>query len=110
MIKKKSKPKFNVPNAGFKVRVKERWRRPRGVDSKKRAKFAYAGASPRIGYKNAMEVRGMHPSGLFEILVHNAKELGEAGEKAVRIAHAVGKKKREQIKKLAAEMKVRVLN
>ncbi|MFN7088501.1 MAG: eL32 family ribosomal protein [Candidatus Paceibacteria bacterium] len=75
MVKKKSKPKFNVLNAGFKKRVKDRWRKPRGIDNKKRVRFAWAGASPRIGYKNASEIRGMHPSGKFEVLVHNVAEL-----------------------------------
>ena len=110
MAIKKSKPKFNVLNAGFKKRVKHRWRKPRGIDNKKRIRLAWAGASPRIGYKNAVEVRGMHPSGLFEVLVHNAKELKAAAGKAARIASGVGKKKRDEIKKAAAELKIPVLN
>ncbi len=144
MQKKKSKPTFSVPNAGFKKRVKHRWRKPRGIDSKKRAKFAYAGASPRIGYKNSPEVRGMHPTGKFEVLVHNVSELKavsslqspvtdksatvsrtslkvqdpvsklETGngkqQFAARIASGVGRKKREEMKKIAAEMKIPLLN
>ncbi len=126
MAIKKSKPKFNVLNAGFKKRVKHRWRKPRGIDNKKRIRLAWAGASPRIGYKNAVEVRGMHPSGLFEVLIHNVAELRavpssqspvskpgtENGKRsfAARIASGVGKKKRDEIKKAAAELKIPVLN
>lgn len=110
MAIRKSKPTFNVPNAGFKKRVKHRWRKPRGIDSKKRAKFAYAGASPRIGYKNPKEVRGMHPCGLREILVYNTGDLRNAVGKAARIAGGVGKRKREEMKKVAEQMKIPLLN
>ncbi len=112
-MEKKSKPKFNVPNAGFKKRVKERWRKPRGTDSKKRVRFAFAGASPRIGYKNASEIRGMHPSGVFEVLVHNANELRALSAKeklAARLAAGIGKRKKEEMRKIAAEMKITLLN
>ena len=34
--KKKNKPTFNVLNYGVKVRVKSRWRKPRGTHNKKR--------------------------------------------------------------------------
>lgn len=107
---KKSKPKFNVLNSGFKKRVKPRWRRPRGIDNKKRIRASFAGAHPRIGYKNAPEVRGMHPCGKFEVLVHNAAELRLAAGKAARFATGVGKKKRLDLRKLAAELKVKLLN
>lgn len=109
-VAKKSKPKFNVLNAGFKKRVKCRWRKPRGIDNKKRIRSAFAGAVPRVGYKNAAQVRGMHPSGFFEVLVHNISELKAAAGKAVRIASGVGKRKRDEMRKVAAEMKITLLN
>ncbi len=110
MVQKKSKPTFNVLNAGFKVRVKARWRKPRGTDNKKRIRCAFAGASPRIGYKNDAKVRCMHPSGIFEVLVHNMDELKAAVGKAARISRSVGSKKREEMKKLATELKIKLLN
>ncbi|MBU0586136.1 50S ribosomal protein L32e [Candidatus Micrarchaeota archaeon] len=110
MASKKSKPKFNVLNAGFKKRVKHRWRKPRGVDNKKRIRCSFAGASPRIGYKNSAEARGTHPCGLKEVLVNNPSELKSAAGNAVRIASGVGKRKRDEIKKLATELKITVLN
>ncbi|MFA5077260.1 MAG: eL32 family ribosomal protein [Candidatus Micrarchaeia archaeon] len=109
-MNKKSKPAFNVLNSGFKKRVKHRWRSPRGTDNKKRIRCAFAGASPRIGYKNAGAVRCLHPSGMHEVLVHNEKELRAAVGKAARIASGVGKKKRESFRKIAAELKLKLLN
>lgn len=112
--KKKSKPAFTPLNAGFKKRVKYRWRRPRGTDNKKRVRFASAGASPRIGYKNPASLRFSHPSGTFEVLVHNVSELKGAASandgKAVRLASGIGKRKREAMRKLAGELKLIVLN
>ncbi|MEW6528288.1 MAG: eL32 family ribosomal protein [Candidatus Micrarchaeota archaeon] len=112
LARKKSKPKFNVLNAGFKKRVKPRWRKPRGIDNKKRIRCSFAGASPRIGYKNRSEVRGIHPCGLFEVLIHNADELKNkvSANNVARIAKGVGKKKRNELKKMADKMKIRVLN
>ena len=118
-MRKKKKPKFNVPNAGGKrgkKRVKQRWRKPRGIDNKKRVKKKSAGKSPKIGYKNAEKIRFLHPSKAREVLIHNEKEVEELKERAkkekiaIRIASAVGKKKRALIVKKAQELNIRVLN
>lgn len=111
--KKKKKPKFNVMNLGFMKRVKERWRKPRGIDNKKRIRCRFAGASPRIGYKNAREVRGKH--GEFrELLINNLAQLEAAAKEkkdvALRIASAVGKRKRTIILDRARELGIKVLN
>ncbi len=112
-VKKKDKKKFNVPNSTGKHRmksVKPRWRKPTGVDNKKKIRKAFMGKAPRVGNKNSREVRGVHPLGLHEILVFNAGELEGAESVLVRIASGVGKKKRAEIVARANEMKLRVLN
>src|SRR3989338_6351974 len=108
--KKKNKPKFNVMNYGFMKSVKARWRRPRGTDNKKRIRKAFTGAAPRIGYRNPIAMRGLHPLGKQELLVNNVAELSNAKEKLVRIASSVGGKKRAQIISKAKEMGLIVLN
>jgi large subunit ribosomal protein L32e len=113
-LKKKLKPKFNVMNLGFIKRVKERWRKPRGIDNKKRIRCKFAGASPRIGYRNPRELRGLHPSGKKEILVYNIQQL-ECLEKekesvVLRIASCVGKKKRELMIAKAQQLGIKILN
>ena len=109
-IKKKNKPKFNVQNLGFMKSVKARWRKPRGMGNKKRRKTQWAGASPRIGYKNPVSIRGNHPAGLPEMLVANPKQLEGVKGKLVRIISAVGALKALEIMKAAKTAGLTVLN
>ena len=108
--KKKKKPKFTPMNLRTRKRVKDRWRKPRGVANKKRRKYAYAGPSPRVGYKNTEKARGLHPLGLEELLVRNLKELEGAKDVLVRISGSVGAKKRAQIEEKAKKLGLRVVN
>jgi large subunit ribosomal protein L32e len=112
VMKKKNKPKFKVLNEGSpsRRRVKARWRKPRGTHNKKRMKMAWTGASPRIGYRNPPAIRGLHPGGSREVLVHNEGELEGLEDVLVRIGSMVGARKREVLEKKADSMKLRVLN
>jgi large subunit ribosomal protein L32e len=111
-ITRKKKPKFNVPNLGFFKSVKARWRKPRGTHNKKRMKFQFMGALPKIGYKNEIGVRGLHSSGKTEVLVSNLAELDalKEAEVVVRLASALGRKKRGQLEERAKALKLKVLN
>ncbi len=112
-MNKKKKAKFNVLNAGGKrgkKRVKERWRRPRGIDNKKRIREKWAGKSPNIGYKNDAKLRGLHPSGKKEVLIYRPEDLEGLKDVVVRIASSVGKRKRTAILEKAEAMGLRVVN
>ncbi|MEW6328942.1 MAG: 50S ribosomal protein L32e [Candidatus Micrarchaeota archaeon] len=111
--KKRKHPKFFRSNFGRKERkrVKDNWRKPRGIDNKKRLKIKWMGAEPNIGWKNPERIRGLHPSGAREVLVHNVYELENIEQGcAVRIARGVGRRKRAMITDEAANMGLRVLN
>lgn len=110
VMEKKKKPKFNVPNLGFFKSVKARWRKPRGTHNKKRMKFKWAGALPHIGYRNPASLRGMHPGGSREVLVRNMKELEGLKDVVVRIASAVGAKKRALMAVKAKSLNLRIVN
>jgi large subunit ribosomal protein L32e len=110
MTTKKNKPKFNVLNLGFFKSVKARWRKPRGTHNRKRMKQKWTGASPHIGYRNPIALRGMHPGGLREVLVHNIAELEVLKNVVVRIATGVGAKKKTVLEAKAKAMNLRVLN
>jgi hypothetical protein len=64
------------------------------------------------GYKGPKIARGLHPSGLREVLVHNVDELTKVDPtiQAARIAHTVGKKKRVLILDEAKKNKIKILN
>lgn len=109
---KKKKPSFVRPESWRYVKLKESWRRPRGLDHKVRRKIKGWPPGVSVGYKGPKAARGLHPSGYREVLVHNAKEVSNVDPKfeAARIAHTVGKRKRAQIIAEAKERKVFILN
>ncbi len=109
-MEKKKKPKFNVPNLGFFKSVKARWRKPRGTHNKKRMKFKFMGAAPKVGYRNEAASRGMHASGMKEVLVHNLHELEGLKGVVVRVGSGVGAKKRKMIAEKAKTLKLRLVN
>lgn len=88
------------------------WRKPRGKDSKMRRHYKYRPDVVSIGYGSPKKVRGYHPSGFKEVLVHNVDELKRLNPdtEAARIAHTVGTKKRISIETKAGELGIRVLN
>jgi len=93
-------------------RLGEKWRRPRGMHSKMRRHICYRPNVVSIGYRGPAQVRGLHPSGFAEVLVHNADQLEGLDPKAqaVRIGSSVGARKREIIQSRADELGIRVLN
>ncbi|USH00727.1 50S ribosomal protein L32e [Thermococcus argininiproducens] len=111
---KRKKPKFlrqewwRFP----KFKNDPKWRKPKGTDSKMRVKLKGKARSPSIGWSSPKAVRGLHPSGYEEVLVHNAKELEsiDPTRQAARIASTVGKKKRIMIIERAKELGIKVLN
>ena len=106
----KDHPQFLPQIFGRKKRIKHRWRKPRGIDSKKRIGKQYMGAVPGIGWKSNRKTRGLHPSGLKEILIYNPQQLEGKSNVAVKIASGVGQRKRKIIIDKANSMKLKVLN
>ncbi len=111
-IKKRTKPTFARPNYGrtSRSRIKANWRRPRGIDNKKRFKWAYMGASPSIGYGQDKRIKDVHPAGKKEARVENLAQLEAVSDRFVRIAAGVGKKLKTKMLALAKSKHLRVLN
>ena len=93
-------------------RLGKKWRKPRGLHSKMRKNMKYRPPMARVGYGKPAAVRGRHPSGFEEIIVHNVRDVEDINpaKEAVRIASAVGYRKRKDILILADEKNIRVLN
>ena len=106
------RPSFKRQNWFRYKRLGEKWRRPRGIHSKMRRHFKYRIPVVQVGFRGPASVRGLHPSGFEEVLVHNTKEIENVNPEtqAVRISSTVGDKKRELIVKKADELKIRVFN
>ena len=107
-----STPQFNRQDYHKKKRVPTSWRKPRGTLSKQRIGIKGKGDTVEAGFRSPRAVRGLHPSGFEEVRVHNTDDLeGIDGDRqAVRIASAVGGRKRERIEDAAEEQGIRVLN
>lgn len=110
----KKKPKFERYGWRKKKKLSKSWRRPRGLDNKLREHVAAKGAMVKAGYRRKREERGLHPSGVREVLVFNTEDLAKVANEeiavAARIASSVGRRKREQIEGEAAVLGIKVLN
>jgi len=109
---KSKKPRFRRQESWRYKRVSEVWRKPDGIDSKMRRKKKGWPKSVEIGYRGPKAARGLHPSGYAEVLVHTVDDLEEVDPKtqAIRIAHAVGARKRIEITARAREKGIHILN
>jgi len=110
MIMAVKHPQFLPQIFGRKKRITHRWRKPRGIDSKKRVGKQYMGAVPKIGWRGEKSTRGLHPSGMREILVSSPPDLDGLVNILIRISSSVGRRKREIIIKKAESLGLKVLN
>lgn len=94
------------------VRIKDQWRKPKGIDNKMRTELRGWPKSVKVGYGGPAAVRDLHPSGYEEVMVWNAGDLENIAPEtqAARIGGTVGGKKRESILAKAEELKIKILN
>ncbi len=106
------RPKFRRQEWFRYKKLGDSWRRSVGISSKMRRNYKYRPNMPSKGYRGPKSVRGRHPSGFEDVLIHNPKELDKLDPKkqAVRIAHTVGTRKRGDIEKKAKDLNLRILN
>ena len=109
---KKRKPRFRADQAHRWIRVSDRWRKLRGIDSYTRQKKKGRIAMVESGYRTPKAVRYLHPSLFEEVLVHRPQDLEglDADVHAVRIGGSVGGRKRQLIIAEADAKLLRVLN
>ena len=104
--------RFKRDGYGKKRQLSDSWRKPRGQHNKQREQKKAKGALPKPGFGSPVAVRGMHPSGFFEILVTSLRDLEGLDPKtqAVRLGATVGTRKRTIIQERAVSAGLKVLN
>ena len=111
-MKTYKRPKFIREESWRYKRVKDSWRSPRGKTS--RVRRSKEGWPPvvKIGYARPSSLRGLHPSGMKEILIHRPQDLEGTDPKiyVARIAHNVGENKRLLILDEAERRGIHILN
>ena len=113
-IVKKFTNKFRRHQSDEFVKVKDSWRRPRGIDSRQRRKFKGLTLLVHVGYGSDKKTRHMLPDGFYKVVVSTVKELEmllmQNRKYAAEIAHNVSSKKRKLIVERAAALNIKVLN
>lgn len=102
---------FKRANAKQYKRVKQTWRKPHGIDSKQRIRVRSRGKIPHAGCGTNANTRNQHPTGVFEALVANARDLEAVREgTAVRFTAGIGVLKKKALVAKAKEKGLKVLN
>ena len=108
----KKRPHFKRFESWRFVRIKDQWRKPRGIDNKMRTEESGWPKSVKVGYRGPVAVRGLHPTGKEEVMVWNIEDLEgvDVETQVARIGGSVGGRKREAMLDKAEELDIHVLN
>ena len=111
-LNKRKNPKFRRVESWRYKRVKDSWRKARGIDSQTRKKTKTGVKSPSVGYRSPKKVRGLHPSGYEEVRVTSIKDLKGLNNKkhAIKISGKIGARKRIPLVEYAQNRGFRILN
>ena len=104
------KPTF-IRQCSHKIsKVKSRWRRPKGIQSKVRIGFKGRAKCPSLGYSSPRAVNGLNRSGFEEIRVQNLAELEKVTKEQVVVIANIGVRKKLNIIKACQEKKISIVN
>ncbi|PIN76412.1 hypothetical protein COV17_02720 [Candidatus Woesearchaeota archaeon CG10_big_fil_rev_8_21_14_0_10_36_11] len=111
-VAKKRKPLFIVKESKFSSGVKKRWRFPRGKHSSTRQHEKGRPALPQPGYGSPASVRGLHMSGLKQVIVSGVRDMNKIDPKTegAIIRAVTGKKKKLELIQIAQKRNITLLN
>jgi large subunit ribosomal protein L32e len=109
---KGKKPDFVRQDSHKKGKLKPKWRRPKGSDSKMRRGLKGYRRSVRIGWGSPKDVKFLHPSGLVSKGISSVSELNSLDPKrhGIIIRSAVGLRNRLMIIEEALKKDIKILN
>jgi large subunit ribosomal protein L32e len=93
-------------------KLKNKWKRPRGIDNKMRQKKKGWPRSVKVGWRSPKAVRDLHPTGFEEVMIYNPGDITLIDPKTQvgRIGGTVGGRKRVKILEEAERLGVHILN
>ena len=108
----KKRPSFRRVESWRYKRIKDSWRKARGIDSKTRKKKKSGVKSPNIGYRGPKKVRGLHPSGFKEVRITTLDDLKKLNKNkhALKISSKLGAKKRIALTDYCQKRGFKILN
>jgi large subunit ribosomal protein L32e len=74
-IFRKRKPVFSRQDSTKKPKLGDKWRKPKGLQSKMRQRLKHHKRVVKVGYKAPALIRGYHKSGFKEVLVATLQEI-----------------------------------
>src|SRR3989442_13181162 len=95
----KRRPAFVRPESWRYDRLSPEWRKPKGLDNKVRKSKKGWPRRAKVGYRGPLVSRYLHPSGHYEVMVHNQAEVESfvPGRDVARMGATVGARKRGSI-------------
>ncbi|OMJ24720.1 60S ribosomal protein L32 [Smittium culicis] len=113
-IVKKRTGKFVRVHSDRYLRLKESWRKPKGIDSRTRRRFKGTRPQPKIGFGSNKISKFLLPNGFRLHTINNAKDLESMlmlnRTYCVEIAGTVSSRKRIELIKRAKELNIKVIN
>ena len=109
---KRKKPDFIRQDSHKKAKLGKAWGRAKGLHSKIKDGKSGKRRKPSVGYGSPRDVRGLHRSGLKEVLTHSINGLENIDNKieGIVIGSTVGLRKRAEIIKKAKDNGIKILN
>jgi large subunit ribosomal protein L32e len=109
---KSKKPQFSAQDSHKLKRIKPRWRKPKGLQSKMRLRHGSYHSHISPGWRSPAEARGQSPQGLFPVIVHRATDIAviDAKTHAIIVASSVSSRNKIIIYDRAKEKGITILN